>query len=129
MTDQDNVVPLTRSRAQSTEEMNERVEQARLARQSALGVAVNAHDRYTQVLAIQRAVSRREKGEADMNYSQEQGFVEIFHRATMTKAPMLENAVPGDSMIRDGVKADRQDYTILVIGLALGAAALIAWIA
>ena len=54
-----------------------------------------------------------------------------------TKAQTLLDEVPlapADDLprfanIRDGVKADRQDYTILVIGLALGAAALIAWIA
>ena len=54
---------------------------------------------------------------------------ETYHPATRTKAAMLVNADPRFVNIRDGVKADRQDYTILVIGLALGAAALVAWIA
>ena len=60
----DNVIPLTRGTTQPTEGMNERLEQARLARQSALGATIHAHDRYTDVLAVERAVSQREKREA-----------------------------------------------------------------
>ena len=48
---------------------------------------------------------------------------------TLTQAAMLENAEPRFTNIRDVIKADRQDYTILAIALALVAAALIAWIA
>ena len=64
-------------------------------------------------------------------------WIETYNPPTPTKAAMLENAVPlapADDLprfanIRDGVKADRQDYTILAIAAAsLVAAALIAWI-
>ena len=133
VTDRDNVVPLTKGTFQTTEDMNFRVEQARRARQSALGAAINAHDRYMEILAAQRAVLRREKGEAETGCSSAEDFVELFHHATMTKAPMLENAAPLDDVpqsanVRDGVRADRQYYKILVIGVVL-AAALIARIA
>ena len=135
MTDRDNVIPLTQGAVQSTEEMNERVEQARLARQAALGAAIDAHDRYMSALEVGKIVSQREKREADyldavaknLDVSQRIGRA-TYHPATPTKAAMLENAEPRFTNIRDGVKADRQDYTILAIALALGAAVLIAWL-
>ena len=98
-----NRIPLTYTKQRSTERLN-----AELARQR----------------------SRNARKAVNM-------WMETYHPATPTKAAMLENAAPlapADDLprfanIRDGVKADLQDYTILAIAAAsLVAAPLIAWI-
>ena len=88
--------------------------------------------RSTERLNAELARERSRKARKAVNM-----WMETYNPPTPTQAAMLENAVPlapADDLprfanIRDGVKADRQDHTILAIAAAsLVAAALIAWI-